>query len=480
MRLRLLLGVVVLTAGVAGTFAACVGDSPAVPSDGGTEAATDGSGEANCGNTATDPKNCGTCGHACATGFGCAQGVCDSFVVELASGGNHNCVTLKNGAVYCWGANAFGQSGTAPAASVPPTFVPRDINSATLTARDYAAGSLHTCGLRTDNTISCWGNGASGQLGGFPTGVDAASPVPLQPVRVNFNTSVFLTSLGRGPDANHSCGLTDAGAVFCWGMDTSNQVTVLDAGAPGSCNGNDCRTIATQALTETAVQVATGAFHTCSLAANGAVRCWGAGRTGELGNNLHGTACGISCVDKVFVVGVPPSTFIATGKSTSCSVVASDGSVQCWGENENGMLGHLPLAPDGGTVDPCCSIDCGFSQGHPRCVDHPVAVPGITQAKFLAVSDTAVCAMKIDGTVWCWGGNDKGQLGRGTSDPSPSIVPTKIATLSGVTDISAGSNHFCALEGDGTVWCWGLNDKGQLGAGTANSNVPVEVTTLPR
>ena len=481
MRARALIGIFALVTCAVGAIAACVGDSPAVPSDAGTEGSTtDGGGDTSCGNTATDPKNCGACGKVCAAGFGCTQGVCDSQVVKLVAGGNHNCVTMKNGAVYCWGANAFGQSGADASATAPPTSIPRDRQSNTFSARDFAAGALHSCGLRPDNTVSCWGNGVFGQLGAGFTAPDAASPVPGFTVKTNFTTELGLTSIGHGPEANHTCGVNDAGAVISWGLDNINQVTLLDAGAPSTCfNGDSCRG-ATRALNELAVQVAVGGATSCSLAANGTIRCWGGGRTGELGNSLHGTACGFQCGGKVFVVPAPPSTFIAAGQSTLCAIVASDGSVQCWGNNETGMIGHLPAAPDGGSVDPCCSIDCTFSQGKPRCVDHPVAVPGILGAKMLAVGDVTVCALKIDGTVWCWGGNDKGQLGRGTNDPAPSPVPTQITTLSSVAEISAGANHFCALKTDGTVWCWGLNDKGQLGAGTANSNAPVEVTTLPR
>ena len=191
MRVRVIIGGFALFTGAVGAIAACVGDSPAVPSDGGTESgATDGGGDTSCGNTATDPKNCGTCGKVCATGFGCTQGVCDSTVVKLVSGGGHSCVTMKNGAVYCWGANAFGQAGADASASAPPTFIPRDRQADTFSAHDFAAGAVHSCGLRPDNTVACWGNSVFGQGGGFFTAPDAASPVPGFTVKVKDRKSV--------------------------------------------------------------------------------------------------------------------------------------------------------------------------------------------------------------------------------------------------------------------------------------------------
>ena len=476
MRARILLAFGVGSISLTAAFIACVGDSPAVvPPDSGSDAPSD---VANCTDAQSDPKNCGTCGHACATGFACVKGVCDNVVIGITAGANHNCAVLKNNQVYCWGANELGQSGADPSASEPPTFVARDKNGSTFLAASAGGGAAHSCALRTDRLVACWGRNGENELGfnggTFPDGGSSFSSVPLTPVGPQFNKTTTISALARGSSAKHECGLADGGTVVCWGWNQSTQVTALDA---STCNTEGCPATI-PAILEPASQVTVGGTFSCALDGAGVVRCWGNGADGELGNGNHGKCIG--CAGKEWVVPVPVASYIASGRTLNCAIIKSDGSVQCWGTNENGELGHLPLLPDGGAVDPCCSFDCGFSQNHPRCVDHPVVVPGITGAVVLAIADSAVCALKTDGNVWCWGANDKGQLGRGTTSATPSPTPTVIPNFTGVADVVAGAGHFCALKKDSTVWCWGLNDKGQLGSGTGNANAPVEVKTLPR
>ena len=81
------------------------------------------------------------------------------------------------------------------------------------------------------------------------------------------------------------------------------------------------------------------------------------------------------------------------------------------------------------------------------------------------------------GEIWSWGANDKGQLGTGNN--TPSSVPVQEATHStNWVDINAGSGHVMAVKSDGTLWVWGLNDKGQLGIGNqTDQNIPVQIGT---
>jgi alpha-tubulin suppressor-like RCC1 family protein len=112
----------------------------------------------------------------------------------------------------------------------------------------------------------------------------------------------------------------------------------------------------------------------------------------------------------------------------------------------------------------------------------PVSVPGLADAEEIALGKSHACARRSDGTVSCWGEGDRGQLGRPVTTPCPkgtsmcSIVPLPIAGVSRVKRIAAGGDTTCALSEDDSVRCWGANDNGQLGNGsTTDSFVPVLV-----
>jgi alpha-tubulin suppressor-like RCC1 family protein len=138
----------------------------------------------------------------------------------------------------------------------------------------------------------------------------------------------------------------------------------------------------------------------------------------------------------------------------------ADQTVQCWGDNSNGELG---TAAGAATVVPM-----------------PVAVAGLATVTAISAGREGgyfACALLADTTVACWGQNNLGQLGNGTTTSSP--TPVAVSGLSGVTAISSGNDFACALLADATVKCWGRNNEGQLGNGTTvNATVPVVVKTL--
>lgn len=189
------------------------------------------------------------------------------------------------------------------------------------------------------------------------------------------------------------------------------------------------------------VQVSTGGIHTCALTTTGAVKCWGA--------NTDNSATA------VVVPGLPGTvTAIAAGGRHACTLTTA-GAVLCWGANTLGQLG------DGTTV------------GKPT----PVAVQGLDQGVTALVAGSAhTCAVLISGSVKCWGFNEDGQLGDGTSINKN--VPTAVTGLnSAVIAIAAGVSHTCALTVDG-VKCWGYQEAG-LGDGiTADKRTPVAVSGL--
>lgn len=137
------------------------------------------------------------------------------------------------------------------------------------------------------------------------------------------------------------------------------------------------------------------------------------------------------------------------------------------------------------TVLAACRFDAGEnlfqceSNGscpeHHSCIDQLcVPDPPVCTAAVGAKAEHT-CTIRSDGTAWCWGRNDKGQLGDGTTTDHTSPVAIKDSGFPRFTAVTGGKQHACALGKDGTVWCWGLNDLGQLGVGVPASGTPVKV-----
>jgi alpha-tubulin suppressor-like RCC1 family protein len=193
--------------------------------------------------------------------------------------------------------------------------------------------------------------------------------------------------------------------------------------------------------------------HTCTVQDNSTVWCWGRNDDGQLGDGTNDESN-----TPVLVSGLTDVTKISAALSHTCAVENSvlDGTVWCWGYNENGRLGD-------GTWDS---------------KNTPVQVSGLTDVIEVSAQGRHTCALKSDGTAWCWGYNGHGQLGDGNWDTS-AHTPVQVANLTDIVVISAGANHTCALKSDGTAWCWGFNEDGRLGDGTYDSkNTPVQVSGL--
>jgi alpha-tubulin suppressor-like RCC1 family protein len=184
------------------------------------------------------------------------------------------------------------------------------------------------------------------------------------------------------------------------------------------------------------------------LRTDGGVKCWGANYGGELGN---GTTSETFIPGAVDVLGLAHGvSAITAGNGYNCALTNS-GEVKCWGYNAYGQLGGD--APTEGV---------------------PVDVVGLSGVIAVDV-DGLSCALTGPGGVKCWGANNVGQLGDGTT--TDSTVPVDVRGLgSGISAISVGGLHACALTAGGGVKCWGFNPYGQLGNDTTtNSAVPVDV-----
>jgi alpha-tubulin suppressor-like RCC1 family protein len=343
-----------------------------------------------------------------------------------------------------------------------------------------SAGDDHTCALTHAGAVLCWGNDIAGQLGNNSF---TASPVPVGVV--GLSSGVVAVSAG----GDHTCAFTAAGAVKCWGDDFFGQL------------GDDSHVagpfpVDVVGLSSGVAAVAAGEWHTCALTAAGAALCWGYNETGQLGDG--------SFTDSpvpVDVVGLTSGVLaVAAGHTHTCALTHA-GAVKCWEDDYADELGDNSLTNSPVPVDPVglssavVAVSAGNQQtcaltavGAVKCwglgswVDIssvPVGVVGLSSGVIaVSVGSGHACAITAAGSLKCWGANALGQLGNGTTIDSP--VPVGVVGLSsGVLAVSVGGDYTCALTSAGSVKCWGANAVGQLGNGsTIDSPVPVDVVGL--
>ncbi|MGB7537269.1 MAG: hypothetical protein WBM17_01905 [Anaerolineales bacterium] len=297
-----------------------------------------------------------------------------------------------------------------------------------------SAGWTHTCVLTGAGKVKCWGSNEFGQLGDGST--------------ENRNVPVDVAGLTEGIKSvsagfQHSCVLTAEGGVKCWG---SNYFGQLGNGA----NEYSPVPVNVEGLGSGVKAVSAGASYTCALLADGSIQCWGANDTGQLGNGTH-TNTNIPVTVKDLT---EEAAAVATGEAGHSCAILKSGAVACWGNNEKGQLGDSSRKES----------------------TRPVPVEGISDAAVVALGYYHTCILKRDGQGWCWGDNAYGQLGDGTTD-NPG-APVKIMDLpEDPLTLAAGSAHTCVLSFHGEVFCWGWNEWGQLGSGPAM--VRNEISLVP-
>jgi alpha-tubulin suppressor-like RCC1 family protein len=286
-----------------------------------------------------------------------------------------------------------------------------------------AAGGSHTCGLTTAGGVKCWGEDTGGQLGDFQ-GASFYSTVPVNVIGAALD-SVSLTS-----GLAHACVLVTGGTARCWGDNAYGQLgdgTGATSYLPANVYG----------LAGAASIVAgAGSDHTCAVTLGHNLKCWGRNTDGQLGN---GATFNVAFPIDVTVLGNTVAS-VAVGRSHTC-VVTTSGGAKCWGRNSEGQLG------DGTTVNRTTAVD----------------VSGLS-SNVVAISagDLHSCALMTDRSVKCWGSNGQGELGTNNAATFAS-VPATVAGLSNVASLSIGGGHSCASTTAGALKCWGRNSEGQLG-----------------
>ena len=272
------------------------------------------------------------------------------------------------------------------------------------------------------------------------------------PVRVRANVSISaIDPTGRiAAGDKHTCAIAANNIIWCWG--DNQHIQLGSAVFPGT---ESLEPIQATALpgSRIARRIVAGANHTCVLATDGTVWCWGYNGYGSIG------VSGGNQPDPVQVTLGASATMIAAGGSTTCAVL-SDNSLKCWGRNNMGQLGN-------GT----------FGSAAVTTPVYTLLVPDSFTVAHLEIGSTHSCAISVAGAAWCWGQSTFGRLG--TTASSNAVTPTATASMGGTaSEVAAGGAHTCALLTNGLVSCFGYNNMGQLGQAlaTASSSTPTLVT----
>lgn len=374
-------------------------------------------------------------------------------------------------AVVAVGGNNLGQLGTGSAtdshSAVQVSGLSGGSNGATL----VATGELDSLALRADGTVVAWGSNYSGQLGDG-TQIDRYTPVSV----LGVGGTGVLSGIGCPSSAPPSCvplaagdshalALRPDGSVLAWGNNEFGQLgdgTTLARSAPEQIFAPGSGIVA----------IAAGSIDSLALKSDGTVLSWGGDGSGQLGNGATNSAAN-AYTTPAQVTGLGPGSGVtAISAGAVSSLALKGGTVLAWGANTLGQLGD-------GTA-------CTFSPPA-GCVSSsvPVTVAGLSGVTAISAGGLFNAALS-GGSVYTWGSNFFGELGRG-SGFSGFRSPTATAvvgvggsgTLTGVTQIAAAQlgQGAVALRSDGSVVGWGLNDHGQLGDGTTNNaKAPVVMT----
>jgi alpha-tubulin suppressor-like RCC1 family protein len=352
---------------------------------------------------------------------------------------------------------------------------PQTARAVTL-ATGITAGGAHTCAVTDTGSAKCWGWNYYGQLGvGTDEGPQvcalAADEYPIACSTVPVTVSGLSSGI-KAIDAGyaHTCALTTTGGVKCWGYNAGGQLGNGTDSGPDECGQFpvpcSLTPVAVNGLDSGVTAIAVGWNHGCALMSTGGIECWGANSFGQLGD---GTTTDRSSPVAVELPDGVTATAIAAGGHHTCAVT-STGGIECWGMNRFGQLGNgTDTGPQkcGEDEDPCSKTPVS------------VQLPDGVTATSIAIGDESTCALDSAGGVQCWGFNDAGQLGDGTT--TDSTIPVTVQLPGGVTAtaIYGSAYHFCAVTSGGGVECWGYDISGLLGDGTTNdSSIPVTVSGL--
>jgi alpha-tubulin suppressor-like RCC1 family protein len=336
--------------------------------------------------------------------------------LQVSGGQGHTCGVRTDHTLWCWGWNGSGQLGLGNRQN---HLLPQQVGVEN-DWQSVAVGSRYTCGIRNNpyHSLWCWGRNKHGELG---LGDKQSRTVPTQ---VGRHDDWQQVSTG----VMHTCGIRSNESLWCWGSNSTGELGV---------GGTKSRLKPSRVGSFGYLQVDAGLEHTCGIQLDHTLWCWGWDGYGQLGvgdttNRVKPTQVGTDA---------DWQTVSAAGYAHSCAT-RTDGTLWCWGWN---VFGQLGVGDYENRLTPTqVGIDTGWVQ--------------------LTLGDSHTCATRVDETLWCWGNNSVAQLGLGYIF-GDEWTPVQVGDDADWQQVGAGRFHTCGVRVDSTLWCWGANDFGQLGLG---------------
>jgi len=345
---------------------------------------------------------------------------------DVSLGTNHSCATNNDNHLWCWGSNTSFQLGHSPENSKKPSLLSKINEDESIETEEWLAsssGNSHTCAIKADNSLWCWGGNTKGQIGQDNATAFYSEPTELVPD----SGSKWLSISANG---DHSCAIRkDNNSLWCWGSNQTGQI-----GNGLTENANIPTLIDEGSSWE---KISLGTDHSCGIKNNSNLWCWGDNTHSQLGD---GTTAASSIPKQI---GAASNwSEISLGDQFSCAIDA-DSSLWCWGSNDRNQVG------DGDTTD----------------VSIPTAISDDSDWNSISSGDAHSCAIKTDSSLWCWGDSLYGQVAQNIDAKTPTREPSESSWLT----VAANGSHSCAVKNDHSLWCWGFNSQGQLGNSTTTS-----------
>ena len=393
---------------------------------------------------------------------------CTRWQTPLYMSNTHTCAKMQDRTLKCWGRNHVGQLGIGtvePTEQTSPVTVPELSN-----ILEVAIGNNRSCAILTPGQVKCWGTQHSNKW----LGVQSAETIVPTPLDVrDLSNAVHLSIPANG---NWTCAILSSGQSACWGDSDFGQAGItgstkwpktiadtfksrsLKLGVFTSCvllesgqsacwgvngglfaNGisDNNNAAQTSQYPSSIMDFKLGSVHVCALLDTREVWCAGANSSSQITNVYQDE---MRITSPVKIEGIEAAEQLIVGFLYNC-VRGEDELVKCWGTLPGGLEYGLPQT-----------------------------IQNLTGARDIQGDDTFACALLDTGEVACWGRNDHGQLGDGTRTDSLGTA-TRVSGITNAVSIHVGPKRACALLDDGKIMCWGYNEYGVLGDGTTQDKL---------